>query len=653
MTYGGFCASTDHAATWTCASQPLFTYSTEVAVLPADGAAPETLFLAANGLLYKSGDGINWTAASPTSPNSADIISIAVDASSHEVLLGGTNSAFHSDDRGETWETAAVGLRAAWMLALTAEGGALWASTGTRYGSLFQSTDEGNTWSVENLPGSAVLIDLLTVHPTSQTAYASGEETLYRKTAGGGWERFTLFFPVYDMTADPTDPEGLWVASLDGVKHSADGGRTFLASTLAEAVYALVVDPTRPSRLYAGSYFELDSSYYYYPMGGAVYASEDSGETWTKSIDLHGLVQELVFDPFDPDRLYAGTWNGGVASTRDGGASWKFPSSPPPGGLTGLVADPARRDTLYASTSRGVYRSRDRGRSWLPFGEGLGPLPVQSLAISADGRFLHAATGGAGVQDLLLEDEPPPGPCVSGPARLCLLGGRFQLELTARHKKTGEPEVGVAHALGDRAGYFGIASFTGDPALPEIAVKMLPDGAFGIDGFPFLYSRMTGAPFVLTVTDTLDGRQSAYTGGSAAFCGGSDIVSFDTPTPAHLDKWSPAPSEDSLSLLGGRFTVTFEARRRDGRSAPGVPYASADSYGFFTLPGITGDAALPELVVKMLDGRGSNGAFWVFYGSLTGLDYTLTVHDEETGHTRTYEGTDSFCGGADIGAFIE
>jgi hypothetical protein len=43
-----------------------------------------------------------------------------------------------------------------------------------------------------------------------------------------------------------------------------------------------------------------------------------------------------------------------------------------------------------------------------------------------------------------------------------------------------------------------------------------------------------------------------------------------------------------------------------------------------------------ELVVKVLDGRAVNGHFWVFYGALSDVEYTITVADTQTGRYRTY-----------------
>jgi phosphatidylinositol-3-phosphatase len=59
-----------------------------------------------------------------------------------------------------------------------------------------------------------------------------------------------------------------------------------------------------------------------------------------------------------------------------------------------------------------------------------------------------------------------------------------------------------------------------------------------------------------------------------------------------------------------------------------------------------------DLVVKVVDGRAVNGKFWVFYGSLTTEQYTLTVTDTLTGATKTYtNGAGQTSSGADTSAF--
>ena len=60
-----------------------------------------------------------------------------------------------------------------------------------------------------------------------------------------------------------------------------------------------------------------------------------------------------------------------------------------------------------------------------------------------------------------------------------------------------------------------------------------------------------------------------------------------------------------------------------------------------TLSGDTGyfwffGAGNVEVVLKVLDGRGLNGKFWVFYGALSDVEYSLKVTDTATGTVKTY-----------------
>ena len=85
---------------------------------------------------------------------------------------------------------------------------------------------------------------------------------------------------------------------------------------------------------------------------------------------------------------------------------------------------------------------------------------------------------------------------------------------------------------------------------------------------------------------------------------------------------------------------------RLGRTEQGIAQSGTDRYGYFSLPGFTGDASFPEVFVKMVDFTSISSDFLLFHTGLTGLDYTLTVGDTVTGSERTFEGTGDFCGGA-------
>src|SRR5262245_22866601 len=111
--------------------------------------------------------------------------------------------------------------------------------------------------------------------------------------------------------------------------------------------------------------------------------------------------------------------------------------------------------------------------------------------------------------------------CTTFSWRLCLVGGRYAFDLAAWN---GGFHRATAWNLSDRSGYFTLPFATGGVNLPEVVVKMLPEGAFGQSGAPVFYSSLTTLRWVLTVTDTVTGLQKTYRSNEAApFCGGADF----------------------------------------------------------------------------------------------------------------------------------
>ena len=86
------------------------------------------------------------------------------------------------------------------------------------------------------------------------------------------------------------------------------------------------------------------------------------------------------------------------------------------------------------------------------------------------------------------------------------------------------------------------------------------------------------------------------------------------------------------SLQNGRFTATVTWKRPDGGTGTATPVGVAgntQSFWFFTPDNI-------DLTAKILDGRTTNGHFWVFYGSMTNVEFTLTVTDTQTRAQKVY-----------------
>lgn len=97
-------------------------------------------------------------------------------------------------------------------------------------------------------------------------------------------------------------------------------------------------------------------------------------------------------------------------------------------------------------------------------------------------------------------------------------------------------------------------------------------------------------------------------------------------------------SKTRLCLLGDRFSVeaTFETVQGGGRTGDAVGVRQTDETGTFWFFRPSNQ----EIFLKMLRGCGINGHFWVFSSATTNVGYEITVTDERTNETRTYENDD-------------
>lgn len=96
--------------------------------------------------------------------------------------------------------------------------------------------------------------------------------------------------------------------------------------------------------------------------------------------------------------------------------------------------------------------------------------------------------------------------------------------------------------------------------------------------------------------------------------------------------FSSASAATALHLRDDRFQVEAIWRLTDGSSGAGkgIPLTAETGYFWFF------QSSNAEFVVKILDGCGVNGRYWVFAGGLTNVSTEVRVTDTATGTTRTY-----------------
>jgi ELWxxDGT repeat protein len=340
-----------------------------------------------------------------------------------------------------------------------------------------------------------------------------------------------------------------------------------------------------------------------------------------------------------------------------------------------------------------------------------GPASASPSGMTAAGGLLYFAAddGLTGRELWALPLGGGAAGCRTSATALCLAGGRFKVEAFWRDFQ-GHSGAGQAVPLTGDTGTFW---FFG-PDNVEVIVKVL-DGR-PLDGhFWVFYGALSSVEYSLTVTDTQTGRtrrylnplgQLASVGDTHAFGdlgagspgdlgagstgapgtgspGASGAGSVDAPgagaMPAAPARPAPAarrqgveetaaaaarrapsdagtadsggscqPRARRLCLGGGRFAVEAAWTDFSGRSGAGmaVPLTADTGYFWFFGPDNV------ETVLKVLDGRPVNGHFWVFYGALSNVQYSLTVTDTVTGTFKTYTNpSGQFASVADTSAF--
>ena len=227
----------------------------------------------------------------------------------------------------------------------------------------------------------------------------------------------------------PTDPRTLYFAS-NTVWKTRDGGRSWqqispdltrktwepprnvgkyrgseeARSTQRGVVYALAPSRKDGRVIWAGT------------DDGLIHRTRDGGKTWQevtpKQLVPWAKVSILEAGQFDVETAYAAIntlrlddLRPHILRTRDGGKTWQeIVRGLPEGGIVNVVReDPVRRGLLFCGTEQAVYVSFDDGDSWQPLRLNMPATSIRDLIVKGDD--LAVATHGRGFW--ILDDIQP------------------------------------------------------------------------------------------------------------------------------------------------------------------------------------------------------------------------------------------------------
>jgi len=363
---------------------------------------------------HPSNQGINTRTGE--SGDAIPVFSLTIDPHDHDIIWIGTQNVrgiFKSTDAGKTWVEKDTGIieyegitfrgftvdpRSSDIVYAAAElASYAWSNQeqlGREFdktkGVVYKTVDGGENWTAvwrgDNLaryiwidPSKPDVLYISTgifdreAADSNSTTNKSGGEGVVKSTDGGQtWQSVNtgldnLYVGTLFMHSD--NPDVLLAGTGNnaypdsgGAYLTTNGGISWQQVILNENINAVEFSLSDPNIAYAGS-------------AGAIYRSEDRGQTWRKvSVGTEGwgapgvragFPIDFQVDPRDPNRIFANNYGGGNFLSIDGGQIWTVASD----GYTGaqvraIAVDPTSQATVYAAARSGFFASTDGGNSW-------------------------------------------------------------------------------------------------------------------------------------------------------------------------------------------------------------------------------------------------------------------------------------------------
>jgi photosystem II stability/assembly factor-like uncharacterized protein len=398
------CASAAWAGQWTALGPD----GGDVRSLAYDPQNPDHIFLGTStGTLFSSTDGghswarfahlgsgddyvIDHLAIDPQSPNK-------MFAAAWSVENQQSGDLFRSNDAGKTWETipAMHGKSIRAMAIAPSDSKTL--VVGALDG-VFRSSDAGKSWQKISASSQEIHnIESIAIDPKNTNVVYAGTWHLAWKTDDGGanWRHISKGMiddsDVFSIIVDSTNPSVVFASACSGIYKSQSAGDSFSKIQgipfSARRTRVLKQDPSNSAIVYAGTTEGL-------------WKTADAGKTWTRVTNPEVVVNDVMVDPRNSQRVMLATDRAGVLASDDGaktfltsnhGYAHRY--------VTSILADKTDANTMFVGVVNdrelgGVFVSHDAGQHWLQNSKGLDGRDVFTLKQTSNGELVAGTNRG-------------------------------------------------------------------------------------------------------------------------------------------------------------------------------------------------------------------------------------------------------------------
>ena len=282
---------------------------------------------------------------------------------------------------------------------------------------VYAQSQQGNLHRVDRTTGEAVYIrpqngldepyerfnwdaPILVSQHDPKRLYFGSQRVWRSENRGDSWNT---------ISSDLTKNEERLALPIMGRQQSWDAAWDVYAMSTYNTITSLAESAQDENILYAGT------------DDGLLHSTKDGGATWsTQTVDklpdvpATAFINDIKADMFDANVAYValdnhkfGDYRPMLYKTTNGGKSWKSITKGIPEGtlIWRLVQDHVNPQLLFLGTEYGVYVSLNQGDAWHKFSNGMPTISVRDLAIQKRENDLVAATFGRSFY--ILDDYSP------------------------------------------------------------------------------------------------------------------------------------------------------------------------------------------------------------------------------------------------------
>jgi photosystem II stability/assembly factor-like uncharacterized protein len=373
--------------------------------LEADPHDVKKLYLGtSDGHVFTSNDeGSHWQLLSRIGSGQDDVIThILVDPRDSNrlyattwTLYSGGGGVYRSDDAGRSWHI--IGLAHETVRAIAQANNNKHEFVAGALTGVYRSTDDGATWEriTPSKHDDLRNFDSVAFDPRDDNVIYAGTYHLPWKTADGGKTWFPIGKGMIDdsdvmsIVVDPANPENVHATACSGIYHSTNGAQVWTRYNGIPFVFRrtqlIRQDPEHPETLYAGT-------------TSGLWKTTNEGTEWKRLTPGDWVINAIIIDAKNPQRVILGTEREGVQISENGGQTY---ASANVGFHHQHVLDvavdanrPERELVVLTFDTNAFLATKDGGTTWAPLGPGLKRTDLKHVYAAPTGWIATLNKGG-------------------------------------------------------------------------------------------------------------------------------------------------------------------------------------------------------------------------------------------------------------------